>query len=269
MKKFAILGGMLLFIVGCATNPFSGKKTLALQSDSELFPMSFQQYDDFLKDNKVIAGTDDAKRVAQVGARIKDAAQKWLTNNGYPNYLKDYQWEYHLVDSPEINAWCMPGGKIVVYVGILAVTKDDAGLATVMGHEVSHALANHGQQRMSYAMLQQVGATGIGLLTSNSSPVAQQIWGAAYGYGTEIGGMLPFSRANESEADKIGLTLMAIAGYNPSSSIEFWKRMAAATNGAETNPFLSTHPSNAQRIADLEMLVPQAKADAAKYGVHF
>uniref|UniRef100_UPI0030CA3570 M48 family metallopeptidase n=1 Tax=uncultured Flavobacterium sp. TaxID=165435 RepID=UPI0030CA3570 len=164
---------------------------------------------------------------------------------------------------------CMPGGKIVVYSGILPITKDDAGLATVMGHEVSHALANHGAQRMSAAKFQQIGAAGVAVATGNQSASKQEMWQQYYGIGSQVGVMLPFSRSHENEADKIGLILMAIAGYNPEQAITFWERMAANSGGNKAPEFLSTHPADATRIANLKKLVPEAKAEALKYGVVF
>lgn len=267
MRKIVFAVASVMLLVGCKTNPFSGKSTLALVSDDALFPSSFQQYGDFLKENKVIRGTTDAKRIEDVGNKIRIAAEKWLTANGHPDYLANYKWEYNLIDSKDVNAWCMPGGKIVFYTGILPVCKTDAGIATVMGHEVSHALANHGQQRMSNAMLQQAVGTGLSAATANSKEGTKQALAMAYGLGTEYGIMLPFSRSNESEADKIGLTLMAIAGYNPDEAVAFWERMAANSSGAGVATFMSTHPSNEQRIADLKKLIPEAKAEAAKFGV--
>ncbi|MDR2221266.1 MAG: M48 family metallopeptidase [Flavobacteriaceae bacterium] len=269
MKKIIFSLSAILLLSACKTNPFTGKNTMALVSDSELFPSSFQQYGEFLKENKVIKGTKDTQRVEEVGKKIKAAAELWLSANGYKDYLKDYKWEYHLVDNNEVNAWCMPGGKIVFFTGILPYCKDDAGIATVMGHEVSHALANHGQQRMSAGMLQQVGAVALDAATAKSSAGTKQMLGAAYGLGSQYGVMLPFSRAHETEADKIGLTLMAIAGYNPEEAVAFWSRMAARSNDAGGSAFLSTHPSNQQRIADLQRLIPEAKAEAAKFGVKF
>ena len=267
MKKY-ILGGILsILIVACATNPITGKQNLNFVSNSELFPSSFQQYNQFLTENKVITGTADAQKVEKVGSRIKAAAEKYLAYLGQSQYLKDYRWEYKLVDNKEVNAWCMPGGKIVVYSGILPVTQDEAGLATVMGHEVSHALANHGAQRMSAAQLQEIGGAALGAATSGKSAETQQIFSQAYGLGTEVGVMLPFSRSNETEADKIGLTLMAIAGYNPDDAILFWSRMSAKSGAAGTPEFMSTHPSDATRIANLKALVPEAKATALKVGM--
>lgn len=268
MKKHLILGACTLgLVISCATNPITGKKQLNFVSNSELFPTSFQQYGTFLKENKVISGTADAKRVEKVGMRIKAASEKYLTYLGQAEYLKDYRWEYKLVDNKEVNAWCMPGGKIVVYSGILPVTKDDAGLATVMGHEVSHAIANHGAQRMSAAQIQQLGAVGVAVATGNKSAETQQIWNQAYGIGSQVGVMMPFSRSHETEADKIGLTLMAIAGYNPEEAITFWQRMSAQSAGQAQPEILSTHPSDATRIANLKALMPEAKATAAKVGM--
>ena len=271
MKKQTIIAGIcsIGLFVACATNPLTGKKTLNFVSNSELFPSSFQEYGTFLKENKVITGTADAKKVESVGMKIKVAAEKYLAYLGQTEYLKDYRWEYKLVDSKEVNAWCMPGGKIVVYSGILPITKDEAGLATVMGHEVSHALANHGAQRMSASQLQSLGAVGVAVATGNQSAEKQQMWQQYYGIGSQVGVMLPYSRSHEIEADKIGLTLMAIAGYNPDDAISFWTRMAANSNGQAPPEFLSSHPSDATRIANLKAMVPEAKATAAKFGVIF
>lgn len=259
----------LFIIVSCSKNPFTGKSTMAFVDNSQIFPSAFQQYNQFLTENKVVAGTTDAKRVENVGIKIKTAAEKWLNANGYTEYLKDYKWEYKLVESKDVNAWCMPGGKIVVYTGILPITKDDAGLATVMGHEVSHALANHGQQRMSAGILQQVGAAGVAVATGGKTEETQQIAMLAYAGVSQYGGMLPFSRNHESEADMIGLKLMAIAGYNPEEAVNFWARMSAASGGQKPPEFLSTHPSDETRIANLRRMIPEAKAEALKFGVTF
>lgn len=268
-KRLSICFFASVLVFSCAKNPFTGKSTLALVSNSEILPSAFQQYSQFLSENKVITGTADAKRVETVGMKIRMAAEKWLNANGQSGYLADYQWEYKLVESKEVNAWCMPGGKIVVYSGILPITKDEAGLATVLGHEVSHALANHGQQRMSAGLLQQLGAVGVATAVGNKSKETQDLAMTAYGVTTQYGGMLPFSRSHESEADKIGLTLMAIAGYNPEQAIVFWERMSANSAGQSPPEFMSTHPSDATRIAQLRALIPEAKAEAAKFGVVF
>ncbi|GGK32614.1 peptidase M48 [Yeosuana aromativorans] len=253
-----------LVFLSCATNPFTGKQTMALVPNSQLFPTAFQQYDQFLSENKVIKGTADAEMVKRVGQKIAVAAERWLNANGHVGYLNDYKWEYNLVDDKAVNAWCMPGGKIVVYTGILPITKGEAGLAAVLGHEVSHALANHGQQRMSASMLQQIGAVGLNVALQDNKNLG--LFNQAYGIGSQVGVMLPFSRSHETEADTIGLTLMAIAGYNPEEAVELWKRMSA--QGGQAPPeLLSTHPSNESRIANLKALVPKAKEEARKFGV--
>ncbi|WP_339886676.1 M48 family metallopeptidase [uncultured Flavobacterium sp.] len=264
-----VLGLLLLVVISCAKNPFTGKSTMAFVPNSQIFPMAFQEYDAFLTENKILKGTKDANRIESIGMKIKTAAERYLTANGNAGYLKDYQWEYNLVDDPTVNAWCMPGGKIVFYTGILPICKDDAGIAAVMGHEVAHALANHGQQRMSAGLLQQVGQVGAAIAVGNKSAETQALVMQAYGVGSQVGGMLPFSRSHESEADMIGLTLMAIAGYEPMNAVYVWERMSANSNGGAPPEILSTHPSNETRIRELTALVPQAKKEAAKFGVTF
>jgi predicted Zn-dependent protease len=241
---------------------------MAFVDNSQLFPSSFQQYREFLGESTVISGTAEARLVERVGGRIRQAAERWLSAEGAGDYLRDYQWEYHLVRDSQVNAWCMPGGKIVVYTGILPVTATEAGLATVMGHEVAHALLNHGQQRMSAGMLQQIGAAGLSVLTVNRSEETQALAMTVYGAGSEIFGVLPFSRGHESEADHIGLILMALAGYNPDESAPFWERMDGAGGGG-TPQFLSTHPSRETRIKDLRGWIPEARAKAREFGVSF
>jgi predicted Zn-dependent protease len=266
MKKIICLIGTVSLVLSCATNPFTGKKTMALVPDSQIFPSAFAQYGQFLAENKVLKGTKDAIRVENIGTKIKVAAERYLSANGRADYLNNYQWEYKLVESKELNAWCMPGGKIVVYTGILPIMANDAGMAAVMGHEVAHALANHGQQRMSAGMLQQLGGVAVGVAVGGKSEQTQQMIMQAYGIGTEVGGMLPFSRNHETEADSIGLTLMAIAGYNPENAVLIWERMSAV-GGQAPAEIMSTHPSNQSRIENLRSLIPAAKAEAAKFGV--
>ncbi len=268
-KSLIVLGLLGALVIACATNPFTGKSTLALVPDSQILPSAFAQYSSFLSENKVVKGTAAAQQVVTVGTKIKNAAQKYLASVGNPHYLDDYRWEYNLVYSKEANAWCMPGGKIVFYSGILPITKDEAGMAVVMGHEVSHALLNHGQQRMSSDVLTQLGAVGLGAAVGNQSQTTQQIAMQAYGVGAQFGVALPFSRSHETEADKLGLTLMAIAGYNPDVAVAFWERMAAQSKGQAPPEFMSTHPSDATRIANIKRLIPEAKAIAAKFGVTY
>jgi len=265
-KKIILVAAIIFVVMGCKTNPFTGKSTLNFYpGNKSLFPTAFAQYNEFLKENKVVDGTSEAKMVTKVGQRIASAAERWLDANGYPGYLKDYQWEYNLVDDKAVNAWCMPGGKIVFYTGILPICQGETGMAVVMGHEVAHALADHGAQRMSASMVQQ-GIAVAGNIAIDD-PQKREIFNQAYGIGSAVGVMLPFSRSHETEADRIGLQIMAIAGYNPDEAAELWKRMKASSGGQAPPEFLSTHPSNETRISNLTSWAPMAKAEAKKFGV--
>jgi len=254
-------------LLTCATNPFTGKKTLAFVSDEELFPMAFAQYNQVLDESKVITGTKEAEMITRVGQRISKAAERWLDANGYQGYLDDYNWDYSLIDSDQVNAWCLPGGKIAFYTGILPVADSETGIAIIMGHEVAHALANHGQQRMSKGMIQQVGAGAVAVATSAETAEEQQLYMAAYGLASTYGFMMPYSRKHETEADKIGLIISAIAGYDPGEAPRLWARMKANSGGEAPPEFMSTHPSNDSRIQELKNLGPTAKEEAAKFGV--
>jgi predicted Zn-dependent protease len=270
MKKLFAILTIVLYLSACATNPLTGKSTMAFVGNDQLFPSSFAQYEQFLNENTVITGTPEAEMVEKVGKNLAYAAQMLLESDGRPDYLVDYKWEYKLVKDDQVNAWCMPGGKIVVYSGILPVTQTETGLAVVLGHEISHALLNHGQQQMSADLLTQIGAlaVGVGSSIAGLSPEAQSSLMNAYGIGTTLGAALPFSRSHESEADHWGLMLMAIAGYNPDEAVPFWQRMSALGGGG-TPEFLSTHPSDATRIKALQELIPEAKKKAAEFGVTF
>jgi len=268
IKKLHALFFAILIFSGCATNPLTGQKTMAFVNNSSLFPQSFAEYQQFLNENTVIRNTPEAEMVTRVGSRLADAAQRWLEREGASQYLNGYRWEYNLVADNTVNAWCMPGGKIVIYTGILPVTRTEDGLAVVMGHEIAHALLNHGQQRVSAGILQQLGAVGVAILTSGASEEAQSLSMLGYSLGSSLLGTLPFSREHESEADRYGLILMAIAGYNPDEAVPFWQRMAA-TGGGGTPEFLSTHPSNATRIRQLAECNSEAKQIASTFGVRF
>jgi len=255
----------LTLFLACKTNPFTGNQTLALVSNDSLFPQAFAQYDQFLSQNNVVTGTSQSEMIRRVGQRIAVASERYLNSRGFNDYLKDYKWEYNLVNDETINAWCMPGGKIVFYTGILPVAENETAVAAIMGHEVAHALANHGQQRMSAGMLQQLGAVAGNVALEGNQERA--IFNQAYGVGSNVLGMLPFSRSHETQADEIGAYLMAIAGYNPEEAAELWKRMKAASGGQAPPEFMSTHPSSDSRIANLQALAPKAKAEAKKFGV--
>ena len=264
--KYPLL--LLLIVISCNTNPFTEKKTLAIVPNSTLLPMSFKQYDQVLEKENIEKGTEDAKMIQRIGVRIANAAEKWLAEKGYEDYTENYKWEFSLIKKDMINAWAMPGGKVAFYTGILPVAKNDNGIATIMGHEVAHALANHGQQRMSAAQIQQtVGAVGA-VAIGDDNEKEQQIFNVAYGLGSQLGVMLPFSRKHETEADKIGLTIMAIAGYDPSNAYKLWQRMSEASGGKAPPEFLSTHPSNETRIQNLKEWSSDAKQKARELGVN-
>ncbi|WP_188464654.1 M48 family metallopeptidase [Bizionia arctica] len=265
LRNILSLVALLLLVMACSTNPFTGKQTMALVPNSQLFPTAFQQYDQVLSESKVITGTAQSEMITRVGQRISVAAERWLNANGYEGYLKDYKWEYTLIDDNTVNAWCMPGGKIVFYTGILPIAQSETGVAAIMGHEVAHALANHGQQRMSADYIQQGVALAGNVAIQNDNDRAA--FNQYYGIGSQVGVMLPFSRSHESQADEVGLILMAMAGYNPTEAAELWKRMEANSGGNAPPELLSTHPSNASRIQAITEMVPMAEAEAKKFGV--
>jgi predicted Zn-dependent protease len=271
MKKYNITKICFVLLVififqNCATNPFTGKRTLAITPNSSILPMSFQQYDQVISQSKVVSEGAQAEMIRDIGQKIAVASEKWLKANGFADHTKDYAWEFSLIDENTINAWAMPGGKIAFYTGILPVAQNQNGIATIMGHEIAHALANHGQQRMSAGTLQQsIGAIGALALSDNQR--YQEMFMLSYGIGSQVGVMLPFSRNHETEADEIGLMLMAIAGYNPEEGAELWKRMGAASGGSSTPQFMSTHPSTDARVKNLTQQAIVAKKEAKKFGV--
>ena len=253
-----------LLLLGCKTNVLTGKKTLNFfGNNKQIFAMSLQQYQSFLNENDVVTNTKDANLVSSIGEDIARAAQIYFNYKGQPNMLSDYDWEYNLVNNKQVNAWCMPGGKIVFYTGIMPIAANPDGIAAIMGHEVAHALADHGAQRMSLGIVQEAGGIITAEATKNQDARKRQQIMMAYGIGSTLGGMLPFSRKHETEADKIGLELMTIAGYNPEEAPKLWERMKAQSKGGPPE-FLSTHPSEVRRIANLQSWIPEAKALAKK-----
>ncbi|WP_179335154.1 M48 family metallopeptidase [Winogradskyella costae] len=265
-NKIILSLAIVAFVASCATNPFTGKKTMAFVGNDQLFPSAFAQYNQVLTESSVITGTKDAEMITRVGQRIAVAAERYLTANGFEGYLEDYQWEYKLIESEQVNAWCMPGGKIAFYTGILPIAANETGIAAIMGHEVAHALANHGQQRMSAAYVQQ-GLAVVGNVALSNDDQALGIFNQSYGVVSNVAGMLPFSRSHETEADQIGIYLMAIAGYNPDEASVLWERMKANSGGESPPAFLSSHPSNDSRIQNLKSLSEKAKVEAKKFGV--
>ena len=258
LKIFIPIILLALTVYYCSTVPITGRSQLSLVSASEMNAMSFQQYDEFLKQNKLSTNKADVDMVKRIGVRIKNAVETYFAQNNMSAQLNGYQWEFNLVESEEVNAWCMPGGKVVVYTGILPITQNETGLAVVMGHEIAHAIAQHGAERMSQGLLQQLGGVALSVALQNEPGTTQNLFMTAYGVGTTVGVMLPFSRTHESEADRLGLIFMAMAGYDPSAAVDFWTRMAAQKGGAAPPEFLSTHPSDETRIADIKKNLPEA-----------
>jgi predicted Zn-dependent protease len=246
-------------IAACSKNAITGRNQLALLPESELRSMAASEYQQFLSQNKVVtpSASKDADMVRRVGTRLVSAINKYYSAKGLTSELEGYKWEYNLVDSKEVNAWAMPGGKIVVYTGLLPVTQNEAALAVVLGHEITHALAHHGNERMSQQMVAQgIGVVG-GVLTSGNQQVSS-IFNNVYGPGATVGVLLPNSRKQELEADHYGLIFTAMAGYNPREAIPLWERMKALSAGNSPPEFLSTHPAEDTRIAKLQQMMPEA-----------
>ena len=257
LKIFVPIILLALIVYYCSTVPITGRSQLSLISASEMNAMSFAQYGDFLKQNKLSTNQNSFDMVKRIGGKIQKSVETYFAQNNLSQELEGYAWEFNLIESPEVNAWCMPGGKVVVYTGILPITKDETGLAVVMGHEIAHAVAQHGAERMSQGLLQQLGGVALSVALQNEPETTQGIFMTAYGVGTTVGVMLPFSRTHESEADHLGLIFMAMAGYNPNVAVDFWTRMAVQ-GGAKPPEFLSTHPSDETRIANIKKELPEA-----------
>lgn len=255
---FSILAAGIIFY-GCQTNAVTGKKSLQLVSESEMISMSLTEYDKFLSEHPPLPATD--QRVIMVrscGTRIQKAVEQFYAQKNSTKDLEGFQWTFNVVNENVVNAWCMPGGKVVVYTGLLPVTQDEQSLAIVMGHEIAHAIARHGSQRMSSAMLIQFGGAALSVALSQKPALTQQLFSQAYGVTTGLGS-LKYSRSHETEADKMGLIFAAMAGYNPEVAVSFWERMAASGGGQKPPELLSTHPSDETRIRDLKAYMPEAK----------
>jgi len=257
-RTMVLLAGMMCLNMSCVTNAITGRSQLSLVSDAELQTMAVTQYKEFLTTNKMVpAGNRDADMVKRVGNRVAVTLKDYYAQKGLPNALDGYGWEFNLVDSKEVNAWCMPGGKVVCYTGLLPVTQNETALAIVMGHEIAHAILGHGKERMS----QQMAAEGLGALGGaaiGANTKAVNIFGQVYGIGAQYGALLPNSRKQELEADHYGLIFAAAAGYDPRQAVDFWTRMASIGNGQKPPAFLSSHPSDEERIRKVSEVMPEA-----------
>jgi len=263
MKKIQLFGVAVAMVTlhSCSTVPLTGRNRLSFVSETEMQTAAAQSYTTLLRDPSTkVLNTADATRVKRIGEKIATAVTQYMNANGYGDQIEGFKWEFNLIQSTDVNAWCMPGGKVAVYTGILPVTKDDAGLATVMGHEIAHAVARHSSERASKAAVAQGVGGLIGAATSGQSAGTQQVLNSLYGVGAQAGYLLPNSRTQELEADHLGLIFMSMAGYDPSSAVGFWQRMAAASAGSQKPAeFLSTHPADATRIAQIQRDLPEAQ----------
>ena len=245
-------------LAACATVPLTERRSLSLISDAELVSLSNEQYTKVLKESKLSTDRQEVQMVTRVGNRIATAAEGFLKESGAGDKIKNYKWKFNVIeDDKTANAWCMPGGKVAVYTGILPLTKNETGLAVVLGHEVAHAIAEHGNERMSQALLAQLGGVALEVALAKQPEETTQLFMAAYGVTANVGVLLPYSRLHESEADRIGLTLMAKAGYDPHEAVRFWQAMSAQ-GGSRPPTLLSTHPAPESRIEKIKSYIPEA-----------
>jgi predicted Zn-dependent protease len=259
-KSILLVLALACLLAGCASVVGTGRSQLNLVSDDELNQASSLQYSQLLQESHLSSNRQQTRMVKNVGAKISQAARQLMASEGREAEIDAYKWEFNLIDSEEVNAFCMPGGKVAFYTGIMPICETEAGVAAVMGHEVAHALARHGNERVSQQMMTNIGANllGLGLSIGGASGATADLVMTAYGVGSQFGILLPYSRSHEAEADRIGMSLMAMAGYDPQEAVNLWRRMDAKSGGSSPPYFLSTHPSNEQRIKNLESYMPEA-----------
>ena len=258
MSKCIIALTIACMFASCSSVPVTGRKQINLVSDGDVLASSFQSYESYIKSAPISTDKNATAMVVRVGRNIAAAVERYFNDKGQSAQLNGYKWEFNLVKDASPNAFCMPGGKIVVYEGILSYTRDDAGLAVVLGHEVAHAVAKHSNERISQQMLAEIGGQAVGAASSEMSAISQTVIAQVYGLGTQYTVMLPFSRTHEYEADHLGLIFMAMAGYDPDKAVDFWQRMSQS-GGQKPPEFLSTHPSDANRITKIQSWLPEAK----------
>ena len=256
--KILRLTVIAIFIYSCSTIALTGRRQLNIIPSSQMLPMSASNYQQVLKQSQLSTDMKQTALIKKVGKNIQMAVETYMQNEGLSSQLNGFNWEFNLIkDDKMVNAWCMPGGKVAFYTGILPICKDEKGIAVVMGHEVAHAIANHGSERMSQGMLQQLGGLALAKALEEKPKETQDLYMTAFGAGSNLLGILPFSRLHESEADHMGLIFMAMAGYDPNEAPKFWQRMKAQSGGSPPE-FLSTHPSPDTRINDLKAKIPEA-----------
>lgn len=256
--EISVIVGVLILIQACSTVPLTGRKQLNFIPSSQMLSMSFQEYGAFLDSNKVSSNVQQKQMVVRVGTKIQHAVEQYMAQQNLSDRLNGYKWEFNLVESKEVNAWCMPGGKVVVYTGIMPVVGSEAGLAVVLGHEIAHAVAEHGGERMSQGLMVQAGGMALDAALAKKPEQTKALWMSAFAVGAQYGALLPYSRTHESEADHLGLIFMAMAGYDPNEAVSFWTRMSQASGGSAPPEFMSTHPSDQTRINDIKNEMPEA-----------
>lgn len=263
----------VLLLAGCGAVPLTGRRQLLLVSDQEIYNAGLTQYKEFIQDATISSDVASAALVRTVGHKLANATERYLVANGLSSELSNFQWEFSLVEDSQVNAFCLPGGKIVVYEGLLGVAATEAELACVIGHEIAHAVAKHSNERVSQQIMTQYGMKILSSALSNKSVAVQNVATSVFGLGAQVGLMLPYSRKHEYEADYMGVVFMELAGYDSAAAVEFWTKMAylnspeSGSEGAraELSDFLSTHPSDEKRIANLQSSLAEAKAIAASY----
>ncbi|MBC8470427.1 MAG: M48 family metallopeptidase [Planctomycetes bacterium] len=257
-SKMVVLCGLVLLLSGCTEVAITGRKQFNLVPDSTMNSMGFQAYSEFLTQNTLSKDSSSTQMVKRVGSKIQKAVEQYCAQNNLSDSLQGYQWEVNLIEDDQLNAWAMPGGKMVVYTGLLKVTQSEAGLATVVAHEIAHVFAKHGAERMTQGLVVEMGGMALSKALANSPAETKNLFMQSYGVGTQVGVLLPYSRVHETEADHLGLIFMAMAGYNPNEAVNFWQRMSVAKQGSQTLEILSTHPADSTRIRNIQSLIPKA-----------
>lgn len=252
-----------LFLTGCGSVPLTGRKQMLLVSDQEVYEAGLTQYKEYMAQSELSTDAKTTAMVKSVGQKLAEATEKYLRANGFESDIENLKWEFNLVKNKEVNAFCLPGGKIVVYEGLFAIAQNEAELAVVLGHEIGHAVAKHSNERMSQQILTQYGAAILSQALSQKSAAVQGVAVNVFGLGAKVGMMLPYSRKHEYEADYMGVVFMEIAGYDSQSALDFWTKMSAG--GGNASDFLSTHPSDTKRIAQIKSRMPEAKKLASQY----
>lgn len=267
MKKSIVTILIFTFFgMACSTVPLTGRKQLSLIPDAQINSLSFQNYQQVLQENNVVTNTEEAKLIKKVGKKIAYAVEQYMKAEGLQDQIDGFKWEFNLIEDNTVNAWCMPGGKVAFYTGIMPICQDEAGVAVVMSHEIAHAIAEHGNERMSQQLTAQMGGMALSVALSQKPQATQQLANTAFGLGAQYGVLLPFGRTQESEADELGLYFLAMAGYNPEEAVPFWQRMAAQ-GGQRPPEFLSTHPAPETRINDIKKIIPKTKKFQGKYAI--